>query len=165
MSLTNKYQLLLVRIITPMVYSKAFQLTVLHTNDIHARIEETNTNCGNCKPEASGSFNNCTTLKYKFISYCSYILLYKNNNIYRPNTYFSIFLLARGECYGGVARLLGTVKKIRESEPNVIFLNAGDMFQGTLWYSIFKWRRIAQFMNRLNFTASVRFNLNSFTLH
>ena len=59
-------------------------------------------------------------------------------------------------CYGGMARLMNTVKNIQQTEPNVIFLNGGDMFQGNVWYSQFKWKIIAQFTNYLNFTASVR---------
>ena len=59
------------------------------------------------------------------------------------------------ECFGGVARLFNTVKEIKADEENVIFLNGGDMFQGNVWYSQFKWRVIAQFTNYLNFTASV----------
>ena len=55
-----------------------------------------------------------------------------------------------------MARLTAAVRKIYESEENVIFLNAGDMYQGNIWYSIFKWEVIAQFTNQLNFTASVR---------
>ena len=60
------------------------------------------------------------------------------------------------KCYGGMARLMNTVKTIQQSETNVIFLNGGDMFQGNVWYSQFKWEIIAQFTNYLNFTASVR---------
>ena len=54
-----------------------------------------------------------------------------------------------------MARLFNTVKEIREKDENVIFLNGGDMFQGNVWYSQFKWEVIAQFTNYLNFTASV----------
>ena len=67
MMLTNKCRLLLVSAITIITYVKAFELTVLHTNDIHAHIEETNKNCGNCKPKDSGNFNNCTTSKCKSV--------------------------------------------------------------------------------------------------
>ena len=58
-------------------------------------------------------------------------------------------------CYGGMARLVNTVKQIRREDENVVFLNGGDMFQGNVWYSQFKWKVIAQFTNYLNFTASV----------
>ena len=60
-----------------------------------------------------------------------------------------------GKCFGGVARLYETVQHFKKTEPNVIFLNGGDMYQGTIWYSVFKWRVVAPFMNKLNFSASV----------
>ena len=59
------------------------------------------------------------------------------------------------KCFGGMARLISTVNKIEKNDENVIFLNGGDMFQGNVWYSQFKWKIIAQFTNYLNFTASV----------
>ena len=62
-----------------------------------------------------------------------------------------------------MARLMNTVKTINQSVPNVIFLNGGDMFQGNVWYSQFKWEIIAQFTNYLNFTASVRQLLSNST--
>ena len=51
--------------------------------------------------------------------------------------------------------MFNAVKEIKADEENVVFLNGGDMFQGNVWYSQFKWRVIAQFTNYLNFTASV----------
>ena len=38
---------------------------------------------------------------------------------------------ARGQCYGGVARMATYVKNIRERDPETLFLNAGDFYQGT----------------------------------
>ena len=37
-------------------YVEGFELTVLHTNDIHSRIEQTNTYLGVCKKEDVGAF-------------------------------------------------------------------------------------------------------------
>ena len=37
--------------------SNGYQLTVLHTNDIHARIEQTNKFLEYCKPSDNGKFN------------------------------------------------------------------------------------------------------------
>ena len=42
------------------VYVDGFQLTVLHTNDIHSRIEQTNKYLGVCKKKDVGMFN-CNT--------------------------------------------------------------------------------------------------------
>lgn len=60
-----------------------------------------------------------------------------------------------GKCFGGIARIYSKVKELRETLPNVIVLNAGDNFQGTLWYTLFKWNVTSTFMNMLNHTAMV----------
>ncbi|KAJ8867066.1 hypothetical protein PR048_032928 [Dryococelus australis] len=60
------------------------------------------------------------------------------------------------QCVGGVARLYTAVNSLLASRPNSIFLNAGDNYQGTLWYSLFKWRLVAHFMNRLPHDALAR---------
>lgn len=52
-------------------------------------------------------------------------------------------------CFGGIARIATVVKRLVNERPNPIFLNAGDNFQGTLWYTKFKWNVTSQFMNML----------------
>ncbi|XP_063227371.1 apyrase-like isoform X2 [Bacillus rossius redtenbacheri] len=52
-------------------------------------------------------------------------------------------------CVGGVARLYSAATELLASRPNAVFLNAGDNYQGTLWYTLFKWRLTLHFMNRL----------------
>ena len=64
-------------------------------------------------------------------------------------------ILDAGKCFGGVARLKKTVDDISAKEENVIFLNGGDFYQGNVWYTHFKWRAVAKFAERLNFTAMV----------
>ena len=49
-----------------------------------------------------------------------------------------------------------TVEDITDSNENVIFLNAGDIFQGNIWHTNFKWEVAAKFANQLGFTAMVR---------
>jgi len=57
-------------------------------------------------------------------------------------------------CYGGIARIYTKQKEIRDLNPETtIFLNAGDFYQGTLWYSAFKYEPMIKFGNRLNYTA------------
>ncbi|XP_022902715.2 apyrase [Onthophagus taurus] len=53
------------------------------------------------------------------------------------------------ECIGGISRVYTAVNQLRESRVNPIFLNAGDNFQGTLWYNLFKWNVTAHFWNIL----------------
>ena len=76
--------------------------------------------------------------------------------------FYILNILEANKCYGGIARLATAIKQVRKEDDNVILLNAGDVFQGTVWYSKFKWRPIAKFTNALNFTAAVILsNLNA----
>ncbi len=45
------------------------------------------------------------------------------------------------------------MKEIRESQKNSLFLNAGDNFQGTVWYSLYKWEIVAHFVKLLKYDA------------
>ncbi|TNM95371.1 hypothetical protein fugu_016454 [Takifugu bimaculatus] len=86
-----------------------FELTLLHTNDNHARIEETSEDSGKCS--------------------------------------------SRGPCFAGVARRFTKVSEIRKKEKNVLFLDAGDQFQGTVWFNYYKGAEAAHFMNKLGYNA------------
>lgn len=55
---------------------------------------------------------------------------------------------------GGLARLSGYVKKVREEEENVIYLNAGDMFRGSVIDSEFRGLSTIELMNMLSPDAS-----------
>lgn len=59
------------------------------------------------------------------------------------------------ECIGGIARLYTAVKELLEAKPDSVFLNAGDNFQGTLWYNVFKWNVTQYFLNLLPVDAMV----------
>ncbi|XP_036405966.1 snake venom 5'-nucleotidase-like [Megalops cyprinoides] len=85
-----------------------FELTLLHTNDVHARVEETSTDSGKC---------------------------------------------TKGQCFAGVARRMTKIKEIRRLEPNVLLLDAGDQFQGTVWFNYYKGAEAAYFMNKLGYDA------------
>ncbi|KAG7224196.1 hypothetical protein INR49_019931 [Caranx melampygus] len=86
---------------------RTFEVTLLHTNDNHARIEETSEDSGKCRPG-------------------------------RP-------------CFAGVARRFTKVSEIRKNEENVLFLDAGDQFQGTVWFNYYKGAEAAHFMNKLGY--------------
>jgi len=62
-------------------------------------------------------------------------------------------------CFGGIARIATTVKSLLTERPNPVFLNAGDNFQGTLWYTKFKWNVTAYFLNMLPLDALVTISL------
>lgn len=88
-----------------------FEVTLIHTNDNHARIEETSVDSGKCP--------------------------------------------AAGPCFAGVARRFTKVSEIRRREKNVLFLDAGDQFQGTIWFNYYKGAEAAHFMNKLGYDAMV----------
>ncbi|CAB1340385.1 unnamed protein product [Coregonus sp. 'balchen'] len=86
----------------------AWELTLLHTNDVHARVEET-----------SNSYGKCT----------------------------------KPPCFAGVARRFTKIQEIRNREKNVMLLDAGDQFQGTVWFNVYKGAEAAYFMNKLGYDA------------
>lgn len=47
------------------------------------------------------------------------------------------------DCRGGLARISAAIQAARQEQDNVIALDAGDQFQGTLFYSVNKWPVIA----------------------
>lgn len=61
----------------------------------------------------------------------------------------------KNECFGGIARVK-TAIDTRRSElqgKNVLVLDAGDQFQGSLFYSTYKSAPVAEFMNGIGFDA------------
>ncbi|MBT9369299.1 bifunctional metallophosphatase/5'-nucleotidase [Rhizobium sp. CSW-27] len=57
------------------------------------------------------------------------------------------------ECFGGIARVKSAVDGFRKDNPgaNLLVLDAGDQFQGSLFYSTFKSAPVADFMNGIGF--------------
>ncbi|RWS24108.1 hypothetical protein B4U80_02021 [Leptotrombidium deliense] len=56
-------------------------------------------------------------------------------------------------CFGGIARLVYKTKLLRKQIPNLLYLNAGDTFVGTVWYTLFKWKILAEVVKRMRFNA------------
>ncbi|XP_058825829.1 apyrase-like [Topomyia yanbarensis] len=54
-------------------------------------------------------------------------------------------------CVGGYARVVSAVKSLsdRYKEQNPIYLNAGDNFQGSSWYTLLRWNVTSYFLNLL----------------
>ncbi|XP_007427924.1 5'-nucleotidase [Python bivittatus] len=90
------------------VVAGSFELTILHTNDVHARVEQTSRDSGKCTGQ---------------------------------------------DCYGGVARRATKIQEIRATRRNVLLLDAGDQYQGTIWFSYFKGLEVVRFMNSLGYDA------------
>ncbi|KAI5645834.1 calcineurin-like phosphoesterase domain-containing protein [Phthorimaea operculella] len=62
---------------------------------------------------------------------------------------------AADPCIGGFARLTTAVREAMTREPQSILLNAGDSFQGTIWYNLLRWNVTQEFMNMLPHDAHV----------
>ncbi|MCR4264977.1 5'-nucleotidase C-terminal domain-containing protein [Nitratireductor sp. ZSWI3] len=64
---------------------------------------------------------------------------------------------AEGKCFGGAARLVTAVAEARKAldGQNVLFLNAGDNFQGSLFYTTYKGAVEAEFLNLMKTDAMV----------
>lgn len=90
----------------------AWELTILHTNDVHSRLEQTSEDSSKC--------------------------------------------VNASRCVGGAARLFTQVQRVRRSEPHVLLLDAGDQYQGTIWFTVYKGAEVAHFMNALRYDAMVR---------
>lgn len=100
--------------------ASSYNLVLLHTNDVHAHIEEMNKYASGCKASDRD----------------------------------------KGECYGGVARRVTKINEIRGMDPNhTLLLDAGDQFQGTLWFNIYNGQEAARFMNEMKYDAMVGFDL------
>ena len=90
-----------------------YGLTILHTNDFHARFEPIS----------------------KYDSPCS-----AEDN-------------AEGKCFGGSARLVTAVNEARRRSNNSVLVDGGDQFQGSLFYTYYKGKAAAEFMNKLDYDA------------
>ena len=101
-----------------------FTLTLLHTNDAHARIEQSDINGGSCTPED----------------------------------------VAENDCYGGIARRYTKLKELRATHDNVLLLDGGDQFQGTLWFNYYSGNATKYFMNKLQYDAMVSTVSNYFLI-
>lgn len=98
---------------------EAVDLTILHTNDVHARFLEINRFGGACRPEESEA----------------------------------------GECFGGAARRATQIARERDAASaagrTTLLVDAGDQFQGTLFYGKYRGQAAAQVMNALGYDAMV----------
>lgn len=93
--------------------NSTFNLTILHTNDIHSRILESDKNGRQCDDKARN----------------------------------------KSKCFGGVARITAKVKELKNKSANPLFLNAGDFYQGTLWYSILKYNIVSAVMANMSYDS------------
>ncbi|XP_063984587.1 protein 5NUC-like [Diachasmimorpha longicaudata] len=93
----------------PVGKNDGFTLRIVHTNDMHARFEQTSALSTKCLDKDEKA----------------------------------------GKCYGGFARLATLIRQARASSLPTLFLNAGDTYQGTTWFTIHKWKIVAKFLTLL----------------
>lgn len=64
---------------------------------------------------------------------------------------------AENKCFGGIARVATKIRELRDGVTaaggNVIVLDAGDQFQGSLFYTTYKGAAEAEFMEKIGFDA------------
>ncbi len=64
---------------------------------------------------------------------------------------------AENKCFGGIARVATKINELRDQITaeggNVIVLDAGDQFQGSLFYTTYKGAAEAEFMEKIGFDA------------
>ncbi|UZD91602.1 bifunctional metallophosphatase/5'-nucleotidase [Cognatishimia activa] len=99
--------------VTAGMASAEYKLTILHTNDIHSRIESINKYDSTCNAEGE----------------------------------------AEGKCFGGVARIKTLIDAKRQelAGQNFLVLDAGDPFQGSLFYTTYKGEAEAEFMEQIGY--------------
>lgn len=95
--------------------SADYTVTILHTNDIHSRVESINKYDSTCRSSDE----------------------------------------AEGKCFGGMARIKTAMDQMRASMQgqNVLVLDAGDPFQGSLFYTTYKGAAEAEFMEDIGYDA------------
>ena len=57
------------------------------------------------------------------------------------------------DCRGGLARIAPAIRTAKSQNDNVIALDAGDQFQGTLFYSVNKWPMLAELDQHMPYDA------------
>ncbi|MCH2274332.1 bifunctional metallophosphatase/5'-nucleotidase [Thalassospira sp.] len=90
-----------------------YDLRILHTNDVHDRVESVTKYNNSCSAEDE----------------------------------------TEGKCFGGYARLATAIRDNRAMGGNVIVVDAGDQFQGSLYYSTYKGELLAELMNLVDYDA------------
>lgn len=57
------------------------------------------------------------------------------------------------DCRGGLARIATAIRTAKSQNDNIIALDAGDQFQGTLFYSVNKWPMLAELDQHMPYDA------------
>ncbi|XP_046409396.1 protein 5NUC-like isoform X2 [Neodiprion fabricii] len=57
---------------------------------------------------------------------------------------------ANNECIGGFGRVATVVRSARAGSVPTLYLDAGDTYQGSIWFIVHRWKIVARFLNLLN---------------
>ena len=90
-----------------------YNLRILHTNDVHDRVESVTKYNNSCAAEDD----------------------------------------AAGKCFGGYARLATAIRDAKAQGGNVLAVDGGDQFQGSLYYSTYKGELTAKLMEMAGYDA------------
>jgi 5'-nucleotidase len=110
---SNILSLLLVTFTSSFTVTYPSKVTILHTNDIHAHLDEFNEFGTECDEKA----------------------------------------ITENKCYGGVARIKSIVDEFRSKSDEIILVDAGDQFQGTLFFNLYGGIISADVMNTIGYDA------------
>ena len=103
--------------------SADYTVTILHTNDVHSRLEPISRFDSGCEPEDN----------------------------------------AEGKCFGGMGRLATAIADAKGRVENPLLVDAGDQFQGSLFYSFYLGQVAAEMMNIMGYQAMTVGNQSSTT--
>lgn len=109
-----------------------FPLSIIHINDFHARYLE-------------NFFAIFQSTKFGILNFYRFEETNEAAGRCQPNE----------KCIGGYARAVTVIKDLQRTRVNPIYLNAGDNFQGTFWYTVGGWNVTSYFLNMLNADAVV----------
>ncbi|KAH7964907.1 hypothetical protein HPB49_002504 [Dermacentor silvarum] len=59
--------------------------------------------------------------------------------------------MKKNKCVGGVARIAAKVKELKSQYPGALFMNGGDFYQGTPWYTILKDKIVSAVMAAMRY--------------
>ena len=89
-----------------------------------------------------------------------YLTIIHQNDIHSHFGFISSYgykcLKPREKCYGGFSTAVHWVKdriKNDKYSKNLLNVNSGDFFKGNQYYSVFKWRLVADMINHMPYTA------------
>ncbi|CAI2172712.1 10956_t:CDS:2 [Funneliformis geosporum] len=98
----------------PIKEERFWNLTIIHTNDVHSRYDQINS-----------AATDCTKIQFE-----------------------------AGKCYGGTARHKTLIDRLRSESKNSLLLDAGDQFQGTMFFTYYGGEVNSKVLNLLGYNVT-----------